>query len=111
MMDLPACKSRRGERALASIVHDAARAARENPGRRISYSRRKVFYAAAGRYYGTDYGYDTVVPAVDALVAAGLLVEHDKAKGGPVGTGIQSSFLPAPHLANIVLPNTNGLHK
>jgi hypothetical protein len=105
MLDLPACKSGRGERAMASIVYDAALAARDNPGRRISYSRRKVFYAAASRYYGTDYGYDTVVPAVDALVAVGLLVDHDKVKGSPVGTGTQSSFRPAPELAEIVLPN------
>ncbi|RWQ14816.1 hypothetical protein [Mesorhizobium sp.] len=89
---------------MASIIHDAALSAREDPTKRISYSRRKVFYAAAGRYYGTDYGYDTVVPAVDALVASGLLVEHDKVKGGPAGTGIQSSFLPGPRLAEITLP-------
>jgi hypothetical protein len=104
MLDLPACKSRRGERAMASIVYDAALAARDFPRRRISYSRRKVFYAASDRYHGTDYGYDTVVPAVDALVAAGLLIDHDKVKGGPIGTGVQSSFLPAPELAALVLP-------
>ena len=71
ILDLPVCKSRRGERAMASIVHDAALSARDDPQRRISYSRRKAFYAMAGRYHGTDYGYDTVVPAVDALVEAG----------------------------------------
>lgn len=89
---------------MASIIHDAALSARENPARRISYSRRKAFYAAAGRYHGTDYGYDTVVPAVEALVAAGLLVDHDRVKGSRDGTGIQSSFRPAPDLADIVLP-------
>lgn len=71
---------------------------------RVSYSRTKTFYAAAGRYEGTDYGYDTVVPAVDALVAAGLLVDHDRVKGRPGGTGVQSSFRPAKELADIVLP-------
>lgn len=104
ILDLPACKSRRGEKAMASIVHDAALCARENPTRRISYSRRKAFYAAAGRYYGTEYGYDTVVPAVDALVARGLLIDHDKVKGNPRATGTQSSFRPSPQLANITLP-------
>ncbi|TPN61708.1 hypothetical protein FJ980_34005, partial [Mesorhizobium sp. B1-1-5] len=92
---------------MASIVNDAALSAHENPAKRISYSRRKVFYAAADRYYGSDYGYDTVVPAVDALVAAGLLVEHDKVKGGPTGTGIQSSFLPGPQLAELSLPKAD----
>jgi hypothetical protein len=105
ILDLPRCKSRRGERALASIVYDAALSCREDPARRISYSRRKAFYAAAGRYHGTDYGYDTVIPAVDALVAAGLLVDHDKVPGNPRGTGIQSSFRPAPELARLLLPD------
>lgn len=104
LFDLPACKSKRGEKAMASIIFDAALSAQEDPAKRISYSRRKAFYSAADRYYGTDYGYDTVVPAVDALVAAGLLVEHDKVRGGPSGTGIQSSFLPSPQLAGIALP-------
>jgi hypothetical protein len=103
-LKLPMCKSRRGERAMASVVYDAALSARENPERRISYSRRRHFYAAAGRYSGTDYGYDTVVPAVDALVEAGLLIDHDRVKGGPGGTGVQSSFRPAMGLADIVLP-------
>lgn len=89
---------------MASIVYDAALSAREDPQRRISYSRRKAFYAAAGRYEGTDYGYDTVVPAIDALIEAGLLIDHNKVRGGPGGTGTQSSFRPAPGLADIVLP-------
>lgn len=104
ILDLPVCKSRRGERAMASIVYDAALSAREDSSRRISYSRRKAFYSAIGRYDGTDYSYATLVPAVDALVAAGLLVDHDRVKGGPFGTGVQSSFRPAPALADIVLP-------
>lgn len=103
VLDLPACRSGRGEKAMASIVFDAALTARADPGRRISYSRRKAFYAAAGRYHGTGYGYDSVVQAVDALVEAGHLIEHDKVKGGQA-TGWQSSFRPADHLADAVLP-------
>lgn len=103
VLDLPACRSGRGETAMASIVFDAALTARADPGRRISYSRRKAFYAAAGRYHGTGYGYDSVVQAVDALVEAGHLVEHDKVKGGQA-TGWQSSFRPADHLADAMLP-------
>lgn len=90
--------------AMASIVYDAALSAREDPFRRVSYSRRKAFYAAAARYHGTAYGYDTVVPAIDALVGAGLLIEHDKRPGGPIGSGIQSSFLPSPRLAEVMFP-------
>ncbi|TWH28308.1 MULTISPECIES: hypothetical protein [unclassified Aminobacter] len=89
---------------MASIIFDAALSAREDSERRISYSRRKAFYSAVGRYNGTDYGYETVVPAIDALVEAGLLIEHNKMRGGPSGTGVQSSFRPAPGLAEIVLP-------
>jgi hypothetical protein len=103
VLDLPRCRSSRGEKAMASIVFDAALTARADPGRRISYSRRKAFYAAAGRYHGTGYGYDSVVQAVDALVEAGHLVEHDKVKGGQ-STGWQSSFRPADRLADAVLP-------
>lgn len=103
VLDLPACRSGRGEIAMASIVFDAALTARAEPGRRISYSRRKAFYAAAGRYHGTGYGYDSVVQAVDVLVDAGHLVEHDKVKGGRA-TGWQSSFRPADHLADAMLP-------
>ncbi|HEV7417011.1 MAG TPA: hypothetical protein VGN98_12690 [Tianweitania sediminis] len=88
---------------MASIVFDASLTARADPGRRISYSRRKAFYAAAGRYHGAGYGYDSVVQAVDALVDAGHLVEHDKVRGGRA-TGWQSSFQPANHLADAVLP-------
>jgi len=104
ILDLPRCKSRRSERALASIVYDAALSASEDPAQRISYSRRKAYYAAAHSYYGTDYGYDTVVPAIDALIDAGFLVDHNKVKGRPGGTGTQSSFRPAPQLAEIMLP-------
>lgn len=103
VLPLPPCRSGRGEKAMASIVFDAALTARADPGRRISYSRRKAFYAAAGRYHGTGYGYDSVVQAIDALVEAGLLVEHDKVKGGHA-TGWQSSFRPADRLADAVLP-------
>ncbi|CAM5368335.1 hypothetical protein ATER59S_01529 [Aquamicrobium terrae] len=88
---------------MASIVYDAALTARADPDRRISYSRSKTFYAAAGRYHGTGYGYDSVVQAVDVLVEAGHLIEHDKVKGGRA-TGWQSSFRPADHLADAVLP-------
>lgn len=32
------------------------------------------------------------------------MVDHDRVKGGPIGTGTQSSFRPAPCLADVLLP-------
>ena len=48
-----------------------------------------------------DYGYDTVVGAVDRLVMAGFLVEHYKAPSRTTGTGWQSSFIGAPALYQV----------
>lgn len=92
---------------MASIVYDAALAAKEMPFQRTSYSRRKEFYSQAGRYHGTEYGYRTVVDSVDALAEAGLLVEHDRRPPKPNGDGIQSSYLPAPFLADLDLPEAD----
>ncbi|MGU3401324.1 hypothetical protein ACLBWS_16535 [Brucellaceae bacterium D45D] len=103
VIELPACRSAKAEKALASILYDAALTARTEPERRISYSRTKDFYRAADRYFGADYGYATVVPAVDALVEAGFLTEHDKRPAG--SRGIQSSFRPSPELAGLLLPS------
>lgn len=107
ILELPRCSSRRAEKAMASIVYDAALAAKEMPFQRTSYSRRKEFYSQAGRYHGTEYGYRTVVDSVDALVEAGLLVEHDKRQPKSNGDGIQSSYLPAPFLADLDLPEAD----
>lgn len=106
-LPLPSCKTRKGERAMASIVVDAALSAAEDPARRISYSRRKDYYLAARRYFGTDYGYDTVVHAVDALVETGILIDHQKMAPKVGGSGIQSSFRPDPALAEILLPHVD----
>ena len=45
-----------------------------------------------------------MLPAVEAAVAAGILIDHRVEKSVPGGSGTQSSFLPAPHLADIKLP-------
>lgn len=80
---------------MASIVLDVILS---GPFRRTSYSRSKEFYLEPGRYRYTDYGYDTVVGAVDRLVEARLLVEHHKAAACASATGWQSSFIGAPVL-------------
>ncbi|WBU27754.1 hypothetical protein OOZ54_13880 [Rhodopseudomonas palustris] len=95
LVGLPPCPSRKMERVMASIVLDVILS---GPFRRTSYSRSKEFYLEPGRYRHTDYGYDTVVGAVDRLVEAGLLIEHHKVKACATATGWQSSFIGAPVL-------------
>ena len=112
---LPENLSERMERVVASIVAEAMIVAAAAPSRedcqRISYSRRKTFYAAAKRYMGHDYSYAYVVAAVDMLVKRGVLSDHLKAKGGnfkPRKEGepirYQSSFRPGDCLFGLKLP-------
>ncbi|TAV12594.1 hypothetical protein ELI37_19855 [Rhizobium leguminosarum] len=88
---------------MAVVVADAIASARRDPHRRISYSRRKGWWTNTSRYRDRDYTYDTVVPAVDALVNAGILVDHDLQPAGRA-TGIQSSYRPAGWLAGTNAP-------
>ncbi|MGO4441638.1 hypothetical protein [Rhizobium sp. RAF56] len=85
---------------MAVIMADAIMSARCKPGRRISYSRRKGWWQHTERYRDRVFTYDTVVPAIDALLAAGLLIGHDLQPAGRP-TGIQSSYLPSPRLAEV----------
>lgn len=88
---------------MAVIVADAILSARREPHRRISYSRRKGWWTESSRYRDRDFTYDMVVPAIDALVGAGILVDHDlQPAGRPTGT--QSSYRPAPWLAGSDAP-------
>lgn len=103
-VSLPAAKSAKAARVQAAIVADAVMSARREPHRRISYSRRKSWWTDSSRYRDRDFTYDTVIPAVDALVAAGILVDHDLQPAGRP-TGVQSSFRPAPWLAGTETPN------
>lgn len=100
---LPATGTAKAARVQATIVADAIVTARREPDRRISYSRRKGWWTDSRRYRDRDYTYDAVVPAVDALVAAGILVDHDLQPGG-CPTGRQSSYRAAPWLAGIDAP-------
>ncbi|AVT81422.1 hypothetical protein [Rhodopseudomonas palustris] len=95
---MPPCASKKMERVMASIVMDVILA---GPFQRTSYSRSHDFYVVPARYRATDYGYDTVVGAIDRLVTAGLLIEHDKAPSSAVATGWQSSFIGSPELYNL----------
>ena len=98
LIGLPPCSSNKMERVMASIVVDVILA---GPFQRTSYSRSHEFYSVPDRYRGTDYGYDTVVGAIDRLVAAELLIEHRKAASSSVGSGWQSSFLGSPTLYRV----------
>lgn len=95
LIGLPPCSSKKMERVMASIVVDVMLA---GPFQRTSYSRSHDFYAIPARYRGTDYGYDTIVGAIDRLVAAELLIEHRKAVSSNIGSGWQSSFIGSPAL-------------
>jgi len=98
LIGLPPCSSKKMERVMASIVVDVILA---GPFERTSYSRSHDFYSIPVRYRGTDYGYATVVGAVDRLVAAELLIEHRKSESSSVGSGWQSSFIGSPNLYRI----------
>ena len=102
-VDLPLSGSAKAIRAMITIAADAVLSARHDPMRRISYSRRNGWWHESRRYRDRDFTYYNVVPAIDALLDAGLLVEHDLQPAGRP-TGIQSSYRPAPWLAEVTLP-------
>ncbi|QIJ77449.1 hypothetical protein GU700_24405 [Methylobacterium sp. NI91] len=82
------------QRARRSIVAALALAA-ETDRRWISYSRTRGWYAGGAHYPGCDYTYDTVVPAVDELIEAGL-VEEVRGLVREGGSGIQSRMRASP---------------
>ncbi|KQZ50477.1 hypothetical protein ASD54_09590 [Rhizobium sp. Root149] len=102
-VSMPTARSAKAAHVQAVIVADAIMSARREPLRRISYSRRKGWWTESSRYRSREFTYDTVVPAVDALIAAGILVDHDLQPGGRA-TGIQSSYRPAAWLAGTSTP-------
>lgn len=101
---MPDARSAKADHVQAVIVADAVMSARREPLRRISYSRRKGWWTDSSRYRGREFTYDSVAPAVDALIAAGVLVDHDLQPAGRA-TGIQSSYRPADWLAGILPPS------
>ncbi len=79
------------ERAKKQIISEALAAG----GRCISYSRDRNFYTHGQRYYRDTYRRSAIVPAVDQLAEAGLLL-HEKMRPGH--RGMQSRFSAAPVL-------------
>src|SRR3954447_22378012 len=94
-LDLPPARNRAYARARASIVLEALITARVQPGKWISYSRRKEWYSGGRRYRRTDYSFSTVPDVVDELECLRWL-EHDRAPPG--GRGWQSRFRATPGL-------------
>jgi hypothetical protein len=104
IVPLPCTGQANSRRIMASLFFDAAMEAR-GLGRSISYSRRKQWWAEIRRYRGGSvYGYSSILGAVDGLVQAGHLIDHCIAPAVPGGSGRQSTFRPAPSLAQIALP-------
>jgi len=102
-IELPTVRSAKALRVMSVIVIDAILSARRDPARRISYSRRNGWWHETRRYRAPEFTYYTVVPTIDALVKAGILIDHDLQPPGRA-TGTQSSYRPAPWLADVTLP-------
>src|SRR3954465_4151536 len=98
-LDLPPARNRAYVRARASIVLEALIPARVQPGKWISYSRRKEWYSSGRRYRRTDYSFSTVPDVVNELECLHLL-EHDRAPPGRLGR--QSRFRATPALVAAV---------
>lgn len=93
ILSLPKCGSRRTANALAAIVAGMAHHVRMKPEDMwISYSRNRDTYAGQDFYYGPDWGYATILGAVDMLEADGWFAEHDRRLPGQ--RGFQSRFRP-----------------
>lgn len=101
-LPLPAASNVNFEITRTAILLDAVIEA-AGYGRRISYSRRKAFYANRRRYYGPAHTHLTVVLAVDQLASIGLL-EHVKSRPN-LDFGRQSTLRASPTLmASVMIP-------
>lgn len=103
-LDLPLAGSAKNVRAMISVAVDAVHTALHFPELRVSCSRRNGWWHETRRYRDADFTYYNVVPAIDALLDAGILVDYDLQPAGR-STGVQSSYRPAPWLAEIALPD------
>ncbi|MGU3656882.1 hypothetical protein [Methylobacterium fujisawaense] len=68
----------------------------------ISYSRSRDFYAAAGRYEGTDYTYASVLGAVATLTDIGMIEERRSKPGSHLSHGLQSRIRPSDRLVDLI---------
>ena len=91
--DLGLCLPHKLEVAASSVLAEAILAA--EAGKAVSYSRNRNFYANSRRYRGTSYTYTTVLAAIAALNAAGLIIDA-RAQQGRLGR--QSIFFASDEL-------------
>lgn len=99
---LPPMKSKTQSDVRDLCLADIIMSERMYPGRRISYSRSDQFYKNRRQYTPEGYNLANVTAAIDLLDTLGYIVEHNKRPPGCRGT--QSSFLPNPSLAMLLLP-------
>jgi len=98
---LPKTHTKKQGRATESMLAALAIAADcDNPW--LSYSRSRDFYAAAGRYEGTDYTYASVLGAVATLTEMGLIEERRSKPGSHRSHGLQSRIRPSDRLVDLI---------
>lgn len=105
VLDVPLMETASEQEVVNALTADAIISAHLYPGRRISYSRREAYWQARARYTSPAFRRSTVIKAVDALVAKGILIDHDTRPAGKRGT--QSSYLPNPMLTAFEMPKLN----
>ncbi|SDM28834.1 hypothetical protein SAMN05216360_101446 [Methylobacterium phyllostachyos] len=98
---LPKAHTKKLGRATESMLAALAIAA-DCDNRWISYSRSRDFYAAAGRYEGTDYTYASVLGAVATLIQMGMIEERRSKPGSHLSHGLQSRIRPSDRLIDLI---------
>ncbi|GJD79592.1 hypothetical protein [Methylobacterium gregans] len=98
---LPKFSRSKINRAMASILAALALAS-DSDRPYVSYSRSRDFYAAQGRYEGTDYSYASVLQSVDELARLGLIEEIRSKPGAHLTHGMQSRVRASDRLVEIL---------
>ncbi|WCS27962.1 hypothetical protein LOK46_14395 [Methylobacterium sp. NMS14P] len=98
---LPKLARSKVNRAMASVLAALALAA-DSDRPYVSYSRSRDFYAAQGRYEGTDYTYASVLQSVDELGRLGLIEEIRSKPGAHLTHGMQSRMRASDRLVEIL---------
>ena len=98
---LPKFSRSKINRAMASVLAALALAS-DSDRPYVSYSRSRDFYAAQGRYEGTDYTYASVLQSVDELGRLGLIEEIRSRPGAHLTHGMQSRIKASDRLVEIL---------
>ncbi|WP_331327231.1 hypothetical protein [Methylobacterium fujisawaense] len=98
---LPKFSRSKINRAMASVLAALALAS-DSDRPYVSYSRSRDFYAAQGRYEGTDYTYSSVLQSVNELGRLGLIEEIRSKPGAHLTHGMQSRMRASNRLVEIL---------